>query len=99
MLVNFCGSLATLGMQTFTVLGAEAIQAKKPHILVRTEARLAGGRLLKWVWRVDETAQGYKIIDLASARVSLIATRRDEFDSVVAAQGLDGLLAAMRKRL
>ncbi len=98
-LINYSRLLATLGMQAFTVLGAEAIQAKEPHILVRIEARLADDQLLEWVWRVHETAQGYKIIDLVTAGVSLIATRRDEFDSVVAAQGLDGLLAALRKRL
>ena len=98
-LVNYSRLLATLGMQAFTVLGAEAIQAKEPHILVRIEARLADDQLLEWVWRVHETAQGYKIIDLATAGVSLIATRRHEFDSLVAAQGLDGLLAVLRERL
>ena len=98
-LINYSRLLAKLGMQAFTVLGAEPIQAKKPHILVRTEARLADGRVQKWTWRVHETAHGYKIIDLASAGVSLLATRRHEFDSVVAARGLDGLLAALRKRL
>ena len=98
-LVNYSRLLTTLRIQAFTVLGAESIQAKEPHILVRIEARLAGDQLLEWVWRVHETAQGYKIIDLAIAGFSLIATQRDEFDSVVAAQGLDGLLAELRKRL
>ncbi len=98
-LVNYSRLLTTLRIQAFTVLGAESIQAKEPHILVRIEARLAGDYLLEWVWRVHETAQGYKIIDLAIAGFSLIATQRDEFDSVVAAQGLDGLLAELRKRL
>ncbi len=98
-LINYSRLLATLGMRSFTILGAETIRAKKPHILVRTEARLADGRGLKLAWRVHETDEGYKIIDLAAAGVSLIATRRDEFDSVVAARGLDGLLAALRKQL
>ncbi len=98
-LINYSRLLAKLGMQVFTVLTAEAIQSKTPYVLVRTEARLADGRVRKWAWRVHETAEGYKIIDLAAAGVSLIATRRDEFDSVVAARGLDGLLAALRKQL
>ena len=96
--INYSRVLAKLGMQEFNVLGAEAIHAKKPHILVRTEARLTDGRVQKWAWRVHETAQGYKIIDLTSAGVSLIVTRRHEFESVIAARGLDGLLTALRKR-
>ncbi len=98
-LINYSRLLVKLGMQDFTVLGAEAMHAKQPHILVRTEARLADGRVHKLAWKVHETAAGYKIIDLASAGVSLIVTRRHAFDSVVAARGLDGLLAALRKRL
>ena len=98
-LINYARRLATLGIQAFTVLGAEEIHAKEPHILVRIEARLADDQLLEWVWRVHETPQGYKIIDLAAAGISLIATQRDEFRSVVATRGLDGLLAALRERL
>ena len=98
-LINYSRLLAKLGMQEFTVLGAEAINAKKPYILVRTAARLAGDHVLEWVWRVHKTAQGYKIIDLTTAGVSLVVTQRDEFDSVVTAQGVDGLLAELRKRL
>ena len=96
---NYSRLLATLGLQAFTVLAAETTQTKKPHVLVRTEARLADDHVLEWVWRVHETGQGYKIIDLVIAGVSLIVTQRDEFDSVVTAQGLDGLLAELRKRL
>ena len=98
-LINYARLLATLGIQAFTVLGVEEIHAKEPHILVRIEARLADDQLLGWVWRVHETPQGYKIIDLAAAGISLIATQRDEFRSVVATRGLDGLLAALRERL
>ncbi len=98
-LINYSRLLVMLGMQSFTVLGAEVTQTKKPQILVRTEARLAGDQVLEWVWRVHETAKGYKIIDLATAGVSLVVTQRDEFDSLVVAQGLDGLLAELRNRL
>ena len=96
---NYARLLVTLGMQNFTVLGAEPSKAKHPAILVRTEAQLTGNQLLEWIWRVHETAQGYKIIDLATAGISLVAVQRDDFDAVVAAHGLDGLLAELRKRL
>ncbi len=91
--------LASLGLQSLTVLGAEKTHTKKPHVLVRTEARLAGGHVLEWIWRVHKTGQGYKIIDLTIAGVSMIVTQRDEFDAMVTAQGLDGLLAELRRRL
>jgi phospholipid transport system substrate-binding protein len=52
--------------------------------------------------RVDFTLQGdqeLKIKDVKVEGVSLLVTKRSEFDSVVAQKGIDGLIQAMRQKV
>jgi phospholipid transport system substrate-binding protein len=52
--------------------------------------------------RVDFTLQGdpeMKIKDVKVEGVSLLVTKRSEFDSVIAQKGIDGLIEAMRQKV
>lgn len=42
---------------------------------------------------------GYKIIDITVEGVSLLATQRSEFDSIVQNKGIDGLIDALKKQV
>jgi phospholipid transport system substrate-binding protein len=48
---------------------------------------------------VQTTGQGLKVIDVKVEGVSLLVTKRSEFDSVVAQKGIDGLIQAMRQKV
>jgi phospholipid transport system substrate-binding protein len=47
-------------------------------------------------WRVRDDEAGPRLIDVAIEGVSLVVSNRSEFDSVVARQGLDALIAQIR---
>lgn len=47
----------------------------------------------------NTTSQGLKVTDVKVEGVSLVVTKRSEFDSVVAQKGIDGLIQAMRQKV
>ena len=46
-------------------------------------------------WRVRETDYGLKVIDVAAEGVSMLTTKRSEFASVVAREGVDALIVKL----
>ena len=46
-------------------------------------------------WRVRETDYGLKVIDVAAEGVSMLTTKRSEFASVVAREGVDALIGKL----
>jgi phospholipid transport system substrate-binding protein len=52
-------------------------------------------------WRLRQPDGGYKIVDIVVEGVSMAITHRSEYSSVMQASGgqMDGLLAAMRKKI
>ena len=46
-------------------------------------------------WRVRETDHGLKVIDVAAEGVSMLTTKRSEFTSVVAREGVDALIGKL----
>ena len=46
-------------------------------------------------WRVRETDHGLKVIDVAAEGVSMLTTKRSEFASVVAREGVDALIGKL----
>ena len=46
-------------------------------------------------WRVRETKRGLKVIDVAAEGVSMLTTKRSEFTSLVAREGVDALIGRL----
>ena len=46
-------------------------------------------------WRVRETRAGLKVIDIAAEGVSMLTTKRSEFTSVVAREGVEALIGKL----
>jgi phospholipid transport system substrate-binding protein len=67
-------------------------------IQVSTEIRRKGEPPLRIDWRLRPQDGGYKIIDVVVEQVSLVVTQRGEFQSIVAQQGINGLLTTLRAR-
>ena len=60
--------------------------------IVGTEIMRQSDPPLRLDWLVRETNGTYKMIDLAAEGVSMMTTKRSEFSSVIAREGLNGLI-------
>ncbi len=69
-------------------------------VVVLTEIARARGPKVRVDWRVRQTEDGLKIIDVVVEGVSMALTQRDEFTAVLRKNGgkIEGLLMALRKR-
>ena len=88
--------LDVYGGQDFEVTGAKVVGRQDALVSTRI---LSDGPPLPVDWRVRELDdQRLVAIDVIVAGVSLIVTQRSEFGAVIERQGLDGLLAELRRR-
>ncbi len=88
--------LDVFGGQDFEITGAKAVGDR--DALVETRI-LGSGPPIKVDWRVRELDdQSLVAIDVIVEGVSLIVTQRSEFGAVIERQGMDGLLAELRRR-
>jgi phospholipid transport system substrate-binding protein len=67
-------------------------------VLVATEIRRSGAAPLRVDWRVRSGPDGWKVVDVIVEGVSMVVTQRNEFQAVVAARGVAGLLDLLRAR-
>jgi phospholipid transport system substrate-binding protein len=88
--------LDVYGGQDFEITGAKVVGRQDALVSTRI---LSDGPPLAVDWRVRELDdQRLVAIDVIVAGVSLIVTQRSEFGAVIERQGLDGLLAELRRR-
>jgi phospholipid transport system substrate-binding protein len=71
----------------------------KRDALVLTEITRPNGPPLKAGWRVRNSTGGLKILDVMVEGVSMAATQRSEFGSVIKSRGVDGLLEMLRMKV
>jgi phospholipid transport system substrate-binding protein len=83
--------------QTFAVKGTKP--GANDATIVNAEIDQPNGEPIKLDFIVQSVAQGLKITDVKVEGVSLLVTKRSEFDSVVAQKGIDGLLQALRQKV
>ena len=50
-------------------------------------------------FRVHQQSSGFKVVDVSVDNVSLIITKRSEFNSIIQSEGIDGLMQRMRQAL
>lgn len=83
--------------EDFKILKASSYGKK--DALVLTEIARPSGPPLKAGWRVRNGSGGLKILDVVVEGVSMAATQRAEFQSVVQSHGVDGLIEMLRLRV
>ena len=81
---------------TFKVTKANPVGDQ--DMLVTTKIDRPGGASLEAGWRVRQIEGQFKIIDVVVEGISMAATQRQEFASVVRSRGLAGLLDILRAR-
>lgn len=65
--------------------------------VVQTRIQPPDGEPITVDFRVQPTGDGLKIVDVMVANVSLIVTKRSEFDSVIQREGVDGLMTRLQR--
>jgi phospholipid transport system substrate-binding protein len=73
--------------------------ASDTDVVVASEIGKAGAEPLRVDWRVRRGAEGLRIVDVIVEGVSMIVTQRNEFQAVVDARGVGGLLDLLRDRV
>ena len=76
--------------QTFTVLRQQRL--RKHESMVMAHLKRQTGQPLTMNFRVRQANDQLKIIDVTIAGVSLIVTKRAEFDAIIRREGLKGLM-------
>lgn len=71
----------------------------KKDVLVYTRIEKTAGDGFNANWRVRKVQGHYKIIDIYVEGVSMAVTQRSEFESVLRARGIDGLISTLQSRL
>lgn len=89
-LANYSGERLTILRET---------PAGSDDVVVASEIAKAGAEPLRVDWRVRERSAGPRIVDVVVEGVSMVVTQRNEFQAVVDARGLPGLLDLLRQRV
>jgi phospholipid transport system substrate-binding protein len=80
-----------------------AVNGSKPgaggDAIVNAQINRPGGDPIKVDFVLKQGGQGLKIKDVKVEGVSLLVTKRSEFDSVIAQRGIDGLIQALRDKV
>jgi phospholipid transport system substrate-binding protein len=85
--------------QQLAVLGSYPVGGSSKDVFVKSEIRQTDGPPLAVEWRIRDHAGKYKIIDAVVEGVSMSVTQRSDFDAVIAAGGIDGLIADLKMRV
>ena len=96
MVKTYAGYLQGFSGTSFEI--AQAVSIGERDVLVTTRIGRSAGDSVEVGWRVRVIEGSYKIIDVVAAGVSLAATQRQEFSSVVGREGVEGLLDMLRAR-
>jgi phospholipid transport system substrate-binding protein len=83
--------------ETFAVNGDKS--GAEGESIVNAQINRPSDEPIKVDFILKQTDQGLRIKDVKVEGVSLLVTKRSEFDSVVAQKGIDGLIQAMRQKV
>lgn len=92
---NYAGKLTKYSGQNYKLKNARGDDGQ---YVVTMEIVDPGNPSVFVDYTIREDAKTYKIIDIAVEGVSLRATQRSEFNSIVNSKGVDGLIAALQKQ-
>ncbi len=73
------------------------MQPTDTEVVVRSEVR-GKGEPIQLDYRLEKTANGWKIYDLNVLGVWLVETYRTQFAQEIGAKGIDGLIASLAQR-
>lgn len=93
---TYAGALGQLSDQTLSLRPMRA-KPEDTDVVVRSELR-GRGDPIQLEYRMEKTAQGWKVYDLNVLGVWLVDTYRNQFTQEINARGIDGLIATLVER-
>ncbi|KJS68144.1 MAG: signal peptide protein [Comamonadaceae bacterium BICA1-1] len=93
---TYSGALSRLTDQVL-VLRPSRFTPQDTEVVVRTELR-GRSEPIQIDYRLERTAQGWKVFDINVMGIWLVDTFRNQFTTEINARGLDGLIAALAER-
>lgn len=97
-LKTYARRLGAYGNETFQITSSKPLGSRDAIVLTEITQQ-AGGQPITAGWRVRDTNNKYKIIDVMVEGVSMAAAQRSEFDSIIQKQGLTGLIEILRAKV
>lgn len=94
---TYARRLGGYGNEQFKITSSKPLTAR--DALVTTEIARPSGPPITAGWRVRDTDNSYKIIDVMVEGVSMAATQRSEFETIVRDHGLVGLIEILRAKV
>lgn len=98
---TYSTALEQYSNQTIEVKPA-AVKPGDKQVVVRTQINQPGGQPIAMDYRMESTAQGWKVFDVSIEGVSIVTTYRSSFGQEVSRGGIEGLIksiAAQNARL
>jgi phospholipid transport system substrate-binding protein len=93
---TYAGALSQVKDQSVAVKPLRAA-ATDTEVIVRTEV-IGRGDPIQLDYRLEKTANGWRIYDLNVLGVWLVETYRSQFAQEITARGIDGLITALAER-
>lgn len=93
---TYSGALGQIKDQSLTFRPLRA-SPQDTEVVVRSDVR-GRGDAIQLDYRLEQTAEGWKIYDLNVMGVWLVETYRTQFAQEISARGIDGLIASLTKR-
>ncbi len=93
---TYAGALSQLKDQTLTLKPSRS-RPEDTEVVVRSEVR-GKGEPVQLDYRLEKTANGWKVYDINVLGVWLVETYRGQFAQEINAKGIDGLIASLVER-
>jgi phospholipid transport system substrate-binding protein len=94
---NYARRFSSYSGQRFEALGE--VPASRGHVVVRSRLLRSGKEDVRLDYRLHQTPEGWRIIDIyAHGGTSMLAMRRAEFSSFLKRQGFEELVAAVEAK-
>jgi phospholipid transport system substrate-binding protein len=97
-LKTYARRLGAYSNEKFKVTSSKPLGSRDAIVLTQITQQAAGQPITAG-WRVRDTDNIYKIIDVMVEGVSMAAAQRSEFDSIIQKQGLTGLIEILRAKV
>jgi phospholipid transport system substrate-binding protein len=97
-LKTYARRLGAYSNERFKITSSKPLGSRDAIVLTQITQQ-AGGQPITAGWRVRDTNDSYKIIDVVVEGVSMAAAQRSEFDSIIQKQGLNGLIEILRAKV
>jgi len=95
---RFLDMVGDFSEEMFSVGSVQQDTSKPSLFLVSTQIAQPKGEPVSVVWRVRNKDDEYNVFDVLVEGLSMAITLRQEYGTVIKSEGVDGLIAMMRKR-